>query len=149
MFITPGSRAKAGGKSFPSGTTIPFYQAAAPLGWTKVTTQNDKALRVVSGSGGVAGGTNSFSTVMAQTAVGGFTLTTNEMPSHGHPQSGSAVGTFNWYNANGHNYPIPTGAGALQCELAGGFNNAGSGASHNHTITMAMQYIDVIIASKN
>src|SRR5882724_2777756 len=34
-----------------------FYQAAAPTGWTKVTTQNDKVLRVVSGSGGGSGGT--------------------------------------------------------------------------------------------
>lgn len=40
----------------PSGTVMLFYQAAAPTGWTQVTTQDNKALRVVSGSGGGAGG---------------------------------------------------------------------------------------------
>jgi hypothetical protein len=65
----------------PSGSVMLFYQASAPLGWTQVTTQNDKALRVVSGSGGVAGGTNPFSTVQAQTAVGNHTLALGEIPS--------------------------------------------------------------------
>lgn len=45
----------------PAGTVMVFYQAAAPVGWTKLTTQNDKALRVVSGSGGVDGGSLSMS----------------------------------------------------------------------------------------
>jgi len=65
--------------SVPSGTVMLFYQAAAPIGWTKLTTQNDKAIRVVSGSGGVAGGTNPFSTVMAQTATGNHTLVKAEI----------------------------------------------------------------------
>lgn len=44
--------------NFPAGTVMIFAQASAPTGWTKITTQNDKALRVVSGStGGTAGGT--------------------------------------------------------------------------------------------
>ena len=41
-----------------AGTIMLFCQAAAPTGWTKITTQNDKALRIVSGTtGGTAGGT--------------------------------------------------------------------------------------------
>lgn len=44
--------------SFPAGTAIPFFQASAPTGWTKSTTHNDKALRVVSTSGGGTGGTH-------------------------------------------------------------------------------------------
>jgi len=64
----------------PSGTVMLFYQAAAPTGWTKLTTNNDKTLRVVSGSGGVAGGTNPYSTVMAQTTVGNHTLARSELP---------------------------------------------------------------------
>jgi hypothetical protein len=69
------------GHDIQSGTVMLFYQAAAPTGWTKLTTQNDKALRVVSGSGGVAGGTNPFSTVMAQAATGNHTLSRAELPS--------------------------------------------------------------------
>lgn len=46
------------GTSIPAGTVMIFAQAAAPVGWTKLVTQNDKALRIVSGAtGGTAGGT--------------------------------------------------------------------------------------------
>lgn len=42
----------------PSGTKSIFYQAAAPTGWTRDTSANDKFLRVVSaGSPGTTGGT--------------------------------------------------------------------------------------------
>ena len=44
----------------PTGSVMLFYQSAAPTGWTKITTQNNKALRVVSGSGGGTGGSNNF-----------------------------------------------------------------------------------------
>jgi hypothetical protein len=41
----------------PSGSAFVLFQASAPTGWTKLVTQNDKFLRVVSGTGGGAGGT--------------------------------------------------------------------------------------------
>lgn len=47
--------------SFPSGTKMVFFQASAPTGWTQDTTHNNKALRVVSGSGGGSGGTHDLS----------------------------------------------------------------------------------------
>ena len=162
--------------SFPSGTVMLFYQAAAPTGWTKVTTQNDKALRVVSGSGGVAGGTNAFSTVMAQSVVGGTTLAAATVPN----LSVSVSGTVTTYNAGngGYYHPIaPAGWAAFNpddgvnnvhtsaavafgtgmtytnmSQAANSMSGATSGASggaHNHPITMAIQYIDLILASKN
>lgn len=152
MFKIPGSR--PGQKSIlPRGSTLLFYQSSAPLGWTKITTQNDKAIRVVSGSGGVSGGTNSFSTVMAQTTVGNTTLTLSQLPT-------GIVSTI------GNSIPVSTtgvgnqgGGGATNNTPfnSGGWSNGGpsvtsnntSGTSHNHTITMSIQYIDVIIASKN
>lgn len=45
----------------PTATRMMFYQASAPFGWTQVTTQNDKALRVVNAAGGGSGGTHPFS----------------------------------------------------------------------------------------
>ncbi len=40
-----------------SGTKAFFFMATVPITWTRITTQNDKALRIVSGSsGGSAGG---------------------------------------------------------------------------------------------
>lgn len=46
------------------GAKMVFAQAASPTGWVKLSTYNDYALRIVSGSGGVATTTNQpFSTV--------------------------------------------------------------------------------------
>lgn len=45
----------------PSGTVWAFFQAAAPTGWVKQTSQNDKMLRCTSGAGGGSGGTVALS----------------------------------------------------------------------------------------
>jgi hypothetical protein len=47
----------------PAGSVMLFYQAAAPTGWTQVTSLNDYDLRLVSGTGGTTGGTTAYSTV--------------------------------------------------------------------------------------
>ena len=80
------------GFDFPSGTVMLFYQANAPTGFTKITTQNNKALRVVSGTGGGTGGSVDFTTAFSDKSgslsgatVGGTTLTTGQMASHDHP----------------------------------------------------------------
>lgn len=76
-----------------------FFQSAAPTGWTKVTTHNDKALRVVSGTGGGSAGTNAFTTTMSSFNIGGplisttgltgYALTIPEIASHTHASGGS------------------------------------------------------------
>ena len=74
--------------TIPSGTVMAFFQAAAPTGWTQVTTHNNKALRVVSGAGGGSGGSVAFTTAFASQAVSGTvgntTLTSSQIPSHDH-----------------------------------------------------------------
>lgn len=45
----------------PVGTIMPFFQAAAPTGWTQVVTQSDAVMRVVAGAGGGNGGADSIS----------------------------------------------------------------------------------------
>ncbi|MGY3130127.1 hypothetical protein ACVWZM_000809 [Bradyrhizobium sp. USDA 4501] len=163
------------GSDFPAGTVMLFYQAAAPTGWTKLTTQNDKALRVVSGNGGVAGGTNAFSTVMAQTTVGNHTLTLAETPggigSYGannivvypHANSGirlaglsggyasiqMASGASNlWSMGAPSGYVTDVGYHQYSNGISVSSNNT-SGGAHNHPITMGIQYCDVILASKD
>ena len=42
-----------------------FYSSSAPTGWSQVTSHNNKALRVVSGSGGGTGGNNSFTSAFS------------------------------------------------------------------------------------
>jgi hypothetical protein len=160
----------------PSGTVMVFYQAAAPVGWTKQTTNNDKALRVVSGSGGVSGGTNPFSTVMAQTATGNHTLTLAEHPAGLLSSAVNTITTYAVANSSAY-FPYAVGygwygTGSAYANPAVAANDAGSGGitygsysqyaqtiqvqctnsgggAHNHPITMAIQYCDVIICSKN
>lgn len=134
--------------SFPAGTAMLFVQTAAPTGWTKSTTHNDKALRIVSGSAS-SGGSVAFTTAFASQAVSGTvgntTLTTTQMPSHTHSQ----------------NIGLVQGSGAFSPTCGGGATSAatttgstGGGGSHNHSfsgtaINLAVQYVDVIIATKD
>jgi hypothetical protein len=56
--------------AFPAGTKMLFQQTAAPTGWTKDTTHDNKALRVVSSTAG-SGGSVAFTTAFASQAVSG------------------------------------------------------------------------------
>lgn len=71
-----------------SGTRMLFQQTAAPVGWTKITTSNNTALRVTSGSV-QTGGTLDFSACFTAArptsgTVASHTLTVAQMPSHTH-----------------------------------------------------------------
>ena len=103
-----------------------FQQTAAPVFWTKITTHDDKALRVVSGTAG-SGGTNAFSTVMGSAAavVDGHAITINEMPSHGRPYTEpnstpgqTAGGAFAATTGGTPATTGPTGGGAAHVESA-------------------------------
>ena len=138
---------------FATGTLMLFQQTAAPTGWTKQTTHNDKALRVVSGTAS-SGGTTAFTTVFAnQTptisggAVAATTLSIAQMPSHTHS-----------YTTNNQINVASTAEVAIWASPVGGNTGAqGGGGSHTHTftqptssaITLNVQYVDLIIASKN
>lgn len=129
--------------TFPSGTLMLFQQTSAPTGWTKQTTHNDKALRVVSGTAGSAG-TVAFSTVFGKTATDAHTLTTAQMPVHNH-----SLNLTDWW---GNSSTTNSGWGADQTSSGTtnrGVTNAGSGSSHSHNMDIRVQYVDVIIASKD
>tara|TARA_B100001093_G_scaffold454728_1_gene464326 strand:+ start:11920 stop:14700 length:2781 start_codon:yes stop_codon:yes gene_type:complete len=160
--------------AFASGTRMLFQQTSAPTGWTKDTSDtNNRALRVVSGSAG-SGGSVAFTTAFASKSVSGsvantsaggsvgnHTLSTSQIPSHSHgmqqknaglgcgpniSQTG-AVGTFGCNNNS-------TGISTFNTGGGGSHNHSFSGSAHNHSfsgtaINLAVQYLDVIIASKN
>src|SRR5258705_1060032 len=67
--------------AFDPGTKMLFQQTTAPTGWTKDTTHNDKALRVVSGTAS-SGGSSAFSTVFGKTATDAVTLSQGNVPSY-------------------------------------------------------------------
>lgn len=139
---------------FPSGTRILFQQTAAPTGWTKDTTHDNKALRVVSGSassGGSVGFTSAFASQAVAGTVGSTTLGTNEIPSHAHTfwsYAGAVKGSTGVATRVGSLSTTP----AIAFSVAGGAT--GGGGAHNHSfsgtsINLAVQYVDVIIAAKD
>jgi hypothetical protein len=141
----------------PAGTAMLFYQAAAPTGWTQYTGVNDRALRVVSGSGGGSGGTTAYSTYFnGSFSVGSTAITEAQMPSHthgvtdpGHAHTIPAGGNSTTGGGQG------TGSGPIQFNPSTStvgtgitINATGSSAGHDHTIP-SLQYADVIICTKN
>jgi hypothetical protein len=140
-------------QAFATGTKMLFQQTAAPTGWTKDTTHNDKALRVVSGTAS-SGGTTAFSTIFGKTATDAHTLTVAQMPLHGHPWRSGFVseaggGGFQAIasSMNVTNNDAYTGAlGDFPSTHLGG---SGGGGSHTHGMDIRVQYVDLIICQKD
>lgn len=140
----------------PDGSVMVFFQASAPTGWTKVTTQNDKTLRVVSGTGGGTGGDWAMSAgettsshdghVHAGAAhshnhnlsAGAHTLSESQMPSHSHTLNTRYTNSNNpgaFSPGGGYitrpNFPgaNPANGGALNTD------SKGSSSSHSHNMS--------------
>jgi len=148
---------------FAPGTIIVFGQTAAPTGWTKITTYDNAALRIVSGSA-ASGGSVDFTTAFASQAVSGSignttdtgtvgstTLTTAQIPSHTHtvvvPGSGGC-------GSNGQYVGDPATINTGATGGGGSHNHSLTMNAHNHTFTgtainLAVKYVDVIFASKD
>jgi hypothetical protein len=145
---------------FPAGTRVLFQQTSAPTGWTKITTFNDAALRVVSGAAS-SGGSTGFSTVFSAGGVASnsIALTTAQMPSHshsasvgdpGHSHSSAFVFGGGGQFMGGSDYSQGSAATSVSgTGISVSIGSAGSGAGHYHTTTMNLQYVDIIIASKD
>lgn len=171
------------GTTIPAGTAMLFAQTAAPTGWTKSTTHDNKALRVVSGTAS-SGGSVAFTTAFAsQTPSGSVsvsvgvgtlavgigtlsaaatTLSTSQIPSHTHSAATTAMIGY---------ISDPCTFNDRRYANSGSTGSAGSGGSHSHSISgspslsgapsvtsatftgsainMAVQYVDVIIATKD
>ena len=130
--------------AFAPGTVMLFVQSAAPTGWTKSTTHDNKALRVVSGSV-TTGGTQNFTAVLNGN-VGATTLSISQIPSHNH----QSPYLFNTSNSGGVSNKTDGGSFA---NLSNGYSaslvTAASGGGGSHTHSMDVAYVDVIIATKD
>jgi hypothetical protein len=134
------------GPYLPSGTVTDFFQAAAPTGWTRLTTYDDALIRIVGSAAPASGGTNGFvATFNAQTVVGNTTLTTATTPSHGHSLPGGDAGPLLGSNSPASVYFVQSNGTAN----SGSTGNVGSGGAHSHPITTAIKYVDVLLATKN
>lgn len=148
--ITPSSwkAISSPNSEFKTGDTMLFVMANVPVGWTKVTTHNNKALRIVSGTGGVSGGSVAFTTAFANKSVTGsvgsttaggsvgsttaggsvtvnnHTLTTSQMPAHTHEI------TMRGNNNDDYAF-VSAGDGNPEIQKAN-TDSQGGGAAHNH-----------------
>ncbi|MDW6020231.1 hypothetical protein SAZ10_00480 [Mesorhizobium sp. BAC0120] len=121
----------ASSAGFAAGTRWAFHQAAAPLGWTKLTdtAYNDAALRVVTGTGGGTAGSVAFATAFQSAtptsstavtvSVAGTALTVAQLPAHTHA-SGTLAGSAASAGAHIHGPGTLTGA-------------TGAAGSHSHS----------------
>ena len=154
-----GTIATAETAGFESGTVMMFVQTAAPTGWTKSTSHDNKALRVVSGtasSGGSVAFTTAFGTpavsgsISLSGTVGATTLTVDQIPSHTH---GGPTGDQSWSGGGGWNWWGPNNGGQ-QTQARGGSGShthsfSGSGSLSSATAAINVQYVDAIIAVKD
>ena len=149
----------------PTGTVTNFFQAAAPTGWTQNNTYTNHMMRIVSGTGGGSGGTDS-------------PILNNVVPSHTHGFSTGGVSANHTHYDSGHTHGGGNNGGinnglitwvnpqnnagydsSRQNTMLTGYANIGnmsndhshSGATDNGSsqTNWTPQYIDNILCSKN
>lgn len=188
-----GSTSLTGCNSIPdfiaSGSLVLFQQTSAPINWTKQTTHDNKALRVVTGTA-TPGGSTAFTAVFASrtpagtvTVTGGtvnqYTLAAGDIPSHSHPGGGTSAGYIltspnAYFPSSYQNVIVPPATfittpsqapvtppihNTFQPSSTG--QNSPANGQHSHPFTagsgsfsgaaqdFAVQYVDVIICSKD
>ncbi len=172
-------RLVADGQVMPTGTKQTFQQSTAPTGWTKVTTYDDCAMRIVSGS--VANRTNgvAFTTAFQSQAVSGSvstsvsgtvgstTLDSSMMPAHTHTayapvHSQNDAGSQGYPNNDNHQSFRTSDRARDRAVASAAIQTVGGGGSHNHSfggsasssftgtsINMSVNYVDFILATAN
>jgi hypothetical protein len=150
----------AAASSFASGTRLVFAQAAAPAGWTQVTTAafNDATIRLVTSSGGATGGSIAFSTLFSTSSTysGGITITSGQV--------GDTVLSEAQLASHVHAVAVGGGGGAgASGTRDGGFFNTqptGGNQAHTHSLVGAqangtftsnfgVKYVDMIVCQKS
>jgi len=144
----------AGSGDIPSGATMLFLEATAPAGWTRETAHNNKALRLVSGTGAGTGGSVSFTDVFTSRGVPllQHSHVLSEGSGHAHSLNnparpfalagGNASGGFDKpaYNFNGD-------LSNTELALTGAtISNAGTAGA---TMDFAVQYVDILACTKD
>ncbi len=153
----------------PSGTGMLFFMATPPSGWTLQTSQNDVALRIVTGgSGGSAGGGGHL---VSQTITLGHTHTINANGGHNHaadhthtldtsgvtsfPASSQYICSLHGIVSAGHFVPgqqsggtiSPTSGTLLESPVADP-DHAHAGATSSALTDLSLAYADLIYCTK-
>ena len=179
-FVGSGSNL-TGVEPFPSGTKQVFFQASAPTGWTQDTAAalGNAAMRVVVGSGGGTGGSDTFQTTFGDSrttesksltvsgsvsgTVGGHTLSTPELASHSHtvgsvqfnneapnrPKTIRNACNYSPTDATPHSTSSTGGGGSHSHPFSGTLGSATTGSSSFAMPDMDLKFANVIIAAKD
>jgi hypothetical protein len=132
--------AYAGGETalIGQGTAMLFLQPTAPVGWTKSTAHDDKAIRIVSGAtGGNAGGSSGFS------AVFGAVRNTGDA-------GAAATPTYDGSTAHGTYFddtPVTPNASGVEGIVANTLSILVDG--HHHGLALDLKYVDAIVCTKD
>lgn len=146
---------------------LAWFQASPPVGWTQITSHNDKALRVVSGTGGGSGGVDPLSTPPSTAHTHSIASANTD---HKHLTPSVYSNSSNQINGVAEN-PFGTGGDASSKNLGTFASRVGGQASsvyeysdsmnqnatHDHgaatgsngPTAFAPKYIDMILASKD
>ena len=98
--------------AFPAGTAMLFVQTAAPTGWTKSVTHDNKALRIVSGVAG-SGGSVAFTTAFASQSVSGTIADTGTTTAGGSVAATAVATATNQATTAGGSISVTVSAGTL------------------------------------
>jgi hypothetical protein len=157
------------GAFFDPGVVMLFAQTTAPTGWVKSVANNDKVLRVVSGTASTGGSipfTTAFTSQSVAGTISGTALSTAQIPSHRHTTflsssastdtqiTGDARASVAYTTGNPASGYIIRGTDTTTEPTLGPTSAVGSGSTHTHTFTgtaidLTVQYVDVIIATKS
>ena len=152
--------------SIPSTSVAMFKTSVAPTGWTKVTADDDVAIRVTSGtasSGGVNSFTSTFTTLTPAGTVNinSFTIntTTTSVAAHTHTSGRGSYGTSSGTAENSYSAPRYNFLYGPPGTMNTGANGGGTGHSHASSLSGAItatgslnfdiKYIDMIIAQRD
>lgn len=153
-------RGNPGERDFNAGDGLIAYGDAAPTGWSILTTNtDDRALRIVSGSGagggtgGTLAGTTAFTDVLKAR-----TIAANQLPNvtititdPGHLHSG-VVGNATFGLAGGANATAivtPVAVGSNTTGITAAIDNTARGGVSQQTIDFAVKYANCIIIVKD
>lgn len=121
---------------FASGDQLLFRGTSTPTGWT-IAAQNDKALRIVSGtpsSGGSVGFTTAFSSARATTSESSHTHTFSATTSTG--------------STNCEAVSVSGGAASRNTHTHSVSGTTSAGSAHSHTVNVAVNYYDMNLITK-
>ncbi len=171
-----GNDAYSHGALMPASAIVLFGQPAAPDGWSKISTTNDRILRVVSGTGAGSGGTQSILAGVILNHSNNVAIDpdhTHTVPNHQHQFGTSgpaqdetspfvtASAQYVQESVAGNHLAVSAVSGATatrtvyktQTTVSGG-GNTDPGGAHTHALVSSltdfiMAYVDVIQCSKD